>query len=370
MTTSQSPKSQKKRRTTKVIHLVDDTKPGGVMRFLDHLTSTANQAEVGLGKQEVLVVKRGTWLAPQLDVDVIVSHLSVSWINLPFFLSLRNRHTNAHIIHVEHSYSAGFMEHNVTNQKRFHTLLSTTYALCNRVIAVSEGQAEWMRDNALLSPNRLNVITPRVDLSPMLNLAPSEARLPYPDQPITIGVIGRMHAQKGLDLLIDAFRLLDMPNLKLHITGGGPEEARLRVRAQGNTNIQFATYTDNPTAAYAACDIIAIPSRWEPFGLVALEARAAAKPLMVTLIDGLTEQADSGYAISAPKATVEDWATALSSLNGANLSAMGRRARLSVMPEDMRYIQQWQRAMTPRGRNTSSSQNRKVTNKLTSHTPA
>ncbi len=367
MTTSQK---RKTRRGTKVIHLVDDTKPGGVMRFLDHLTTTANQAEVGLGKQEVMVIKRGTWLAPQLDVDVIVSHLSVSWINLPFFLSLRNRHTNAHIIHVEHSYSAGFMEHNVSNQKRFHTLLSTTYALCNRVIAVSEGQAQWMRDNALLSPQRLSVITPRVDLSPMLALSPSEARLPYPDQAVTIGVIGRMHNQKGLDLLIDAFRLLNLPNLKLHITGGGPEEARLRVRAQGNTNIHFADYTDNPTAAYAACDIIAIPSRWEPFGLVALEARAAAKPLMVTLIDGLTEQADPSYAITAPKATVEDWAKALQSLTGANLSAMGRRGRLSVMPNDIRYIQQWQRAMTPRARKASSSQSRKGTNKVTSHTPA
>jgi|GEM_PF-291297 len=367
MTTSQK---RKTRHATKVIHLVDDTKPGGVMRFLDHLTTTANQAEVGLGKQEVMVIKRGTWLAPQLDVDVIVSHLSVSWINLPFFLSLRNRHTNAHIIHVEHSYSAGFMEHNVSNKKRFHTLLSTTYALCNRVIAVSEGQAQWMRDNALLSPQRLSVITPRVDLTPMLALSPSEARLPYPDQPVTIGVIGRMHNQKGLDLLIDAFRLMDLPNLKLQITGGGPEEARLRVRAQGNTNIHFADYTDNPTAAYAACDIVAIPSRWEPFGLVALEARAAAKPLMVTLVDGLTEQADPSYAITAPKATVEDWATALSSLTGANLSAMGRRGRLSVMPNDIRYIQQWQRAMTPRSRKKSSSQSRKGTKNVTSHTPA
>lgn len=370
MTASQKRKSKKEPRAIKVIHLVDDTKPGGVMRFLEHLTTTANKAEVGLGKQEILVIKRGTWLAPHLDVDIIVSHLSVSWINLPFFLSLRNRHTSAHIIHVEHSYSAGFMEHNVTNQKRFHTLLSTTYALCNRVIAVSEGQAKWMRDNALLSPHKLHVITPRVDLSPMLALAPSEARLPYPDQPVTIGVIGRMHTQKGIDILIDAFCLLDLPNLKLHITGGGPEEARLRVQAHTNTNIKFSQYTDNPAAAYAACDIIAIPSRWEPFGLVALEARAAAKPLMVTLVDGLTEQADASYALTAPKATVEDWANVLSNLNGANLSAMGRRGRLSVMPNDIRYIQQWQRAMTPRARKSPSSQSRKVSNNMTSHTSA
>ena len=56
-----------------------------------------------------------------------------------------------------------------------------------------------------------------------------------------------------------------------------------------------------------------IPSRWEPWGNVCLEARAAARPVVVTPVDGLVEQVQ-GCGLIADDATEEALAAALEAL--------------------------------------------------------
>lgn len=285
----------------RVLHLVDDATPGGVTRVLDQIRSSLDMARDA--RHEVITVQRNKGL-PNLRADVIVSHLSISWRSLPALISFRARHASTPLIHVEHSYTHAFTALNVPMKLRFFALLRTAYALFDKVVAVSQPQAAWLERRGLVRPDMLHVITPVVDLRGF-------RALPAPAGPLRrIGAIGRLHSQKGFDILIDAFRLLEDPQASLHIHGTGAQEEALKARAAGDTRIVFHGHSDDPEAVMAGLDVIAIPSRWEAFGLVALEARAAGRSILTSGVDGLSESAGRTARVVADPCA-DSWAAAL-----------------------------------------------------------
>ena len=124
------------------------------------------------------------------------------------------------------------------------------------------------------------------------------------------GAIGRFNKQKGFDLLIRAFRNVDDPKLRLRLIGDGPEREALEALAEGDPRIEIQGFTEAPAVALAGVDAVAIPSRWEPFGLVALEARAAGRTVIASHVDGLADQAFEGV-LPVPSPTIEAWAAAI-----------------------------------------------------------
>ncbi|SER99373.1 Glycosyltransferase involved in cell wall bisynthesis [Tranquillimonas rosea] len=285
----------------RIAHLVDDTGAGGVTRYLDFLAADPVMAR--RMTHRIVPVSRTRPAATAIKADLIVSHLTVTWRGLPGLMALRARHAGTPIVHVEHSYCAGFVAANVRARRRFHTLLRTAYALFDRVVAVSEAQAEWLRLRGLVSDAALSVIPPCVELKAF-------HALPAPEGCRTIGAIGRFDRQKGFDLLIRAFRALPEPTLVLRMIGDGEERARLEALAEGDPRIRFEGFASDPVAAMAGCDAVAMPSRWEPYGLVALEARAAGRRLLVSGADGLADHVGYG-ATPVQGGTVEAWTEAL-----------------------------------------------------------
>ena len=315
---------------TKILHLLDDATAGGVTRFLDHLRGSAPVE--GGQRHVVAVVPRGR-LPKRLDADVIVSHLSVSWQTLPALTALRARAAHVPLVHVEHSYSRGFTEHCVRSHARFLTLLGGAYALFDRVVAVSAAQAAWMAEERLVAAGALRTIPPMTDLAPFLALK-------APEGPVRrFGAICRFDRQKGLDLLIDAFRAVDDPALTLTLTGEGPERATLERHAAGDLRIRFRPFTADPARALAALDAVAMPSRWEPYGLAALEARAAARPLLVSGADGLSDHAEAGALRVGPGAA--RWAVAIEALaRGMEVPGLAA-ARADAARSADRFVAGW-----------------------------
>lgn len=101
--------------------------------------------------------------------------------------------------------------------------------------------------------------------------------------------IGRLERVKGVDLLIDAFKSLSGPRLKLAIVGTGIDEAKIRQLGAGDQRISFQGYSKNPAAWYGAADLVIMPSRSEPFALVAIEAMASGTPIVAASVDGFLE---------------------------------------------------------------------------------
>lgn len=94
--------------------------------------------------------------------------------------------------------------------------------------------------------------------------------------------LARLHWKKGIDTLLEA--LADLPGVYGWIAGDGPLEAELKALAEKlgvADRVRFLGWRHDRSALLAACDVVAFPSRYEPFGTVTVEAWAAGKPLVV-----------------------------------------------------------------------------------------
>ncbi|SOC57814.1 glycosyltransferase family 4 protein [Ornithinimicrobium cerasi] len=117
---------------------------------------------------------------------------------------------------------------------------------------------------------------------------------PLPAQP-TYAAWGRHVPQKGLDLLIQAFSLVrkQLPCAVLRIGGDGPELERLKALA--GPGVEFLGTLDR-AAVQALMDrsrVAIVPSRLEPFGIVAVEAMACGRGVVWSTNGGL-EDATAG----------------------------------------------------------------------------
>ncbi|MHC1635823.1 MAG: glycosyltransferase family 4 protein [Candidatus Methanospirareceae archaeon] len=101
--------------------------------------------------------------------------------------------------------------------------------------------------------------------------------------------VGRLVIQKGADLLLEAIPsiLMDFPHAKFIFVGDGEMRGHLE-RYAHQLGVAHATRflgripEHDLINLYKACDVVCIPSRNEPFGIVALEAWAAGKPIVVS----------------------------------------------------------------------------------------
>ncbi len=293
----------------RVVHLVDDTTAGGVMRVIDHITTSPELARTAA--HSLRVVARGSLGIGRINADVIVSHLSVSWRNLPMFIALRAANARSSLVHVEHSYTECFVALNVTHRKRFATLLRTTYALFDRVVAVSHAQGQWLSARGYARADALHVIQSCTDMSAFRQLETRKGPVRV------IGAIGRLDRQKGFDTLVAAFRNCPHQNIALHIYGEGSEEETLRRMAQNDERIRFMGFASDPVKAMAAVDAVVMPSRWEAYGLVAIEALSAGRDLLVNAVDGLKDHEMRG-ALVVPNPSVRAWRNAICNLTEAS----------------------------------------------------
>lgn len=112
----------------------------------------------------------------------------------------------------------------------------------------------------------------------------------------TILFVGRLVSQKGVDVLLRAFRVLlfRFPAARLIIAGDGYEALYLQRLSRYLGIFEEVSFLGWQSASslvrlYQNARAVAIPSRYEPFGLVALEALACATPVVASETGGLAE---------------------------------------------------------------------------------
>ncbi len=140
--------------------------------------------------------------------------------------------------------------------------------------------------------------------------AAARRALGLPAEPTAL-FVGRLERLKGVDILVRAAALADVePPLHLVIVGGdaadAPERARLRALAEAQgigARIHFVDAVDRDTLAqyYRAADVCVVPSYYESFGLVAVEALACGTPVIATRVGGLqytVRDGQTGHLIS------------------------------------------------------------------------
>jgi len=117
-----------------------------------------------------------------------------------------------------------------------------------------------------------------------LEIAPPTPRasLNTPEDAPALLTLARLHPKKGIDTLLEA--LAGLPGVHAWIAGSGPIEGELRAQAERLAvadRAHFLGWREDRASLFAACDVVAFPSRYEPFGNVTIEAWAARRPLVV-----------------------------------------------------------------------------------------
>ena len=125
--------------------------------------------------------------------------------------------------------------------------------------------------------------------NPVRELADRESRSAR-QGPFRLLNVARLSRQKGQDLLLEALAIArpDLPPVSLTLVGSGPEEDSLRrlSRELGLDDIvNFGGYTSDPARHFRSADCFVLPSRWEGFGVVLIEALQFGLPLLATDCD-------------------------------------------------------------------------------------
>jgi glycogen(starch) synthase len=148
-----------------------------------------------------------------------------------------------------------------------------------------------------------NGIDPR-DVRPRVrDLVALRARFAEPDERLVL-LVGRLVYEKGFQLALDALGgpdgvLARVPGVRFLVAGSGTHEAQLKAQAAELGIEDAGTFLgwigdDVLHSLYAIADLTVIPSLYEPFGLVALEAMASGCPCIVADTGGLREVVPEG----------------------------------------------------------------------------
>ena len=152
--------------------------------------------------------------------------------------------------------------------------------------------------------------------------------------------VGQMIRRKGIDVLLDALalQLRRGPAPFLLLLGEGADLAEFKAQAKRlgvEGSVRFLDYVDNSKLPrfWAAADAFVLPSRFDPWGVVVLEALIAGLPVIGTDSCGAVRDLiapQNGFRCAA--GDVIGLADALQGLMSADLSAMAAAARASAVP--------------------------------------
>ncbi len=169
-----------------------------------------------------------------------------------------------------------------------------------RVIACSHYMREQIVDIFGVEEWKVTVIPNGIDPEDLRPQDPAElerlrGEFADPDQKLVL-LIGRLVYEKGFQLALEAMPKVieDVPGTRFLVAGSGTHEAELHKQAEELGLGEHGTFLgwigdDVLHSLYAIADLTVVPSIYEPFGLVALEAMASGCPCIVADTGGLRE---------------------------------------------------------------------------------
>lgn len=163
------------------------------------------------------------------------------------------------------------------------------YRKVDRIIAVSHAVRNYLVEVKKLPPSKITVVHNGVHVEKFrtAQTKPTNGRL-------TFGVIGRLEIQKGHRYFLEAVKLLGRTadQAQFNIIGEGSLRAELEAMARQlgiEERINFLGFRSDIVKAFDELDVLVLPSLFEGLPLVALEASAMGKAVIVTNVDGSPE---------------------------------------------------------------------------------
>jgi glycosyltransferase involved in cell wall biosynthesis len=196
--------------------------------------------------------------------------------------------------------------------------------LADAIICVSEEE----RAHALrlgIAAQRLTVVANGLPPMPGADRHAARRELGLQDDEVCVGFVGRLSRQKAVDRLIRAFALVNAAlRTRLAIVGDGPGRAALETLARELGAAGRVVFAGNREGVrmMAGFDVFALPSRYEAFPYVLLEAAAHGLPIVTTDVGGasaVVRDGENGHIVRAggERGVVEAMAMRLSAFIGS-----------------------------------------------------
>ncbi|MFQ5631195.1 MAG: glycosyltransferase [bacterium] len=174
--------------------------------------------------------------------------------------------------------------------------------LASRIIANSIATKRALLKNApWLNAERIDVIYNGIEPEIFKEADGRALRVKWgvKDEDLVLGFVGQLDGRKGIGVLLSAYDSirLKVQNAKLVFVGVGPlrEMIESEIRSKGWQNhVILAGFMEEVPQVMKAIDVLALPSYWEGFGIVLIEAMAAQKPVISTNISSMPEIVENG----------------------------------------------------------------------------
>jgi len=237
-----------------------------------------------------------TWLAPRLGgADVVHAHQFGAW-----WAAARGAPASVPVVGSEHN---AYQWPDAPPVDQLRAALDRLDLLFVHGPAAREQLLAFGADQALLREGRS-----AIDLADVAQPARVPAR--------RLVYVGRLHHEKGPDLLLEALALLrDRP--PLHVVGSGPLEPELRARARRlgiEDDVIFAGWRQRPAEWIAGASACIVPSRCDAWSQTAVLAMALGVPVVGTAVEGLEHVLSGGRGIAVASENPRSLARAIASL--------------------------------------------------------
>lgn len=199
------------------------------------------------------------------------------------------------------------------------------YRSCQLVVATTPIQLDMLLEDYGLPKSRVYMIPPGYDdnrFFPVSNASRELIRNRLGFEGKVVLALGRLATNKGYDLLVDGFSVMAsrVPEARLHLALGGEQlddneqaildELHAKVKAlELEDRVDFSGFVPDEDLPdyYRAADLFVLSSRYEPFGMTAVEAMASGTPTVVTVHGGLYRAVSYGrHALFADPFDKED----------------------------------------------------------------
>jgi len=208
----------------------------------------------------------------------------------------------------------------------------------DQVIAISDHAYDQLTTSYRLSEDDVEMVPHGVNIDWFY---PREERhSAVNEEKTTILYVGRLGARKGLDLALQALSQVDQPDIEFLIAGTGRHKShlqRLVIELELDDTVQFLGRVPDVQlpALYSSADVLILPSRYEGFGLVVLEAMACGTPVIGSDAGGIPTAVGGEEAGMIVQRTVDDVAQSIfyfaesSNMNEIRNAAMERARSMS-----------------------------------------
>jgi D-inositol-3-phosphate glycosyltransferase len=251
-----------------------------------------------------------------LRYDVIHSHYWQSGLAAE---ALRAAWPGTPIVHMFHT--LGHMKNQIAREDSERAPQSRldgeahVVQIADQLIAATPAEVEQLVQMYQAPRSKIAIVPPGVDLAHFHPIARLTAKqmIGIPPQRKNILFAGRIEPLKGIDTLVEAIALLkqrritDLSDTCVTIIGGNPwadtldEEMerlqRMCIELGLDDLVAFAGARDQQILPYyyAAAEMVVMPSHYESFGMVALEAMAMGTPVIASEVGGLAYVVRNGY---------------------------------------------------------------------------